>query len=57
MRFFVPGEGNDEGARYLRRSERRKLLAKRNTGLLLDGKTGRLSERHSFQNVCVIARV
>ena len=33
------------------------LLSRRNTGLLLDGTTGHLSERESFQNVCVIARV
>lgn len=32
-------------------------LSPRNTGLLLDGATLRLSEKESFQNVCVIARV
>ena len=46
-----------DGARLLTSSETGELLSPRNTGLLLDGKKGRLSERESFQNVCVIARV
>lgn len=45
------------GARLLTKGETSSLLSSRNTGLLLDGKDGRLSERESFQNVCVIARV
>ncbi len=55
--FIVPRPSRDEGARYLRRRELGKLLWHRHTGLLIDGKAGRLSERHSFQNVCVVARV
>jgi type IV secretion system protein VirD4 len=46
-----------DGARLLTNSETSEILSARNTGLLLDGKRGRLSERESFQNVCVIARV
>jgi cation transport regulator ChaC len=55
--FVVPGNRKQEGARYLRRRELRRLLRSRHTGLLIDGKSGRLSEAHSFQNVCVVARV
>ena len=46
-----------DGARLLTGSETSNLLSPRNTGLLLDGDRGRLSERESFQNICVIARV
>lgn len=46
-----------EGARLLTARETSDLLSSRNTGLLLDGQEGRLSERESFQNVAVIARV
>lgn len=45
------------GARLLSKGETAELLSSRNTGLLLDGQDGRLSERESFQNVCVVARV
>lgn len=45
------------GARLLTSAETGEILSPRNTGLLLDGNRGRLSERESFQNVCVIARV
>ena len=51
---FLKREG---GARLLTSSETSSLLAPRNTGLLIDGQEGRLSERESFQNVCVVARV
>lgn len=54
---MMPGAGKQEGARYLRRRELRRLLRSGHTGLLIDGKNGRLSEAHSFQNVCVVARV
>lgn len=47
----------EDGARLLTKNETSELLSPRNTGLLLDGSDGRLSERESFQNVCVIARV
>ena len=46
-----------QGARLLSKSETAELLSPRNTGLVLDGQDGRLSERESFQNVCVVARV
>ncbi len=46
-----------QGARLLTKGETAELLSARNTGLLLDGQDGRLSERESFQNVCVVARV
>ena len=45
------------GARLQNSKEIRQLLSPRNTGLLLDGDEGRLTEKDSFQNVCVIARV
>ena len=51
---FLKREG---GARLLTNSETSSLLTPRNTGLLIDGQEGRLSERESFQNVCVVARV
>lgn len=47
----------ESGARLLSKGETSELLSARNTGLVLDGLNGRLSERESFQNVCVIARV
>ena len=46
-----------EGARLLTGKEVGGFLSSKNTGLLIDGNKGRLSERDSFQNVCVIARV
>jgi type IV secretion system protein VirD4 len=46
-----------EGARLLTGKEVGGFLSSKNTGLLIDGNKGRLSERESFQNVCVIARV
>ena len=45
------------GARFAKRSEYRDFLSPGHTGLLLDGHRLHLSERESFQNVCVIARV
>lgn len=48
---------SESGARLLNKAETSALISPRNTGLLLDGADGRLSERESFQNVCVIARV
>ncbi len=51
---FLKREG---GARLLTNSETGNLLSPRNTGLLIDGQEGRLSERESFQNVAVVARV
>ncbi|WP_340263531.1 type IV secretory system conjugative DNA transfer family protein [Sulfitobacter pontiacus] len=45
------------GARLQSPKELEAFLGSRNTGLLIDGAQGRLSERESFQNVCVIARV
>jgi len=46
-----------KGARLLTTRETSDLLSPKNGGLLIDGKHGRLSERQSFQNVCVVARV
>jgi type IV secretion system protein VirD4 len=46
-----------DGARLLTPKETGALLSPLNKGLLIDGKNGRLSERESFQNVCVMARV
>ena len=46
-----------DGARFLTSSETDSLLASRNRGLLLDGKNKRLSERESYQNICVISRI
>lgn len=46
-----------EGARLASRSDYSDKLNAKNTGLLLDGDTLKLSEKESFQNVCVVARV
>ncbi len=46
-----------DGARLLTPRETSQILSPRNTGLLFDGQSGRISERESFQNVCVMARV
>lgn len=45
------------GASLLSAAQTSAILSPRNRGLVLDGKDGRLSERESFQNVCVMARV
>lgn len=45
------------GARFAKPKEYHKYLNAKNTGLLLDGQALRLTERESFQNACVIARV
>lgn len=45
------------GARLAKRREVRRFINASNTGLLVDGQSLRLSERESFQNVCLIARV
>lgn len=45
------------GARLQSTKEVAAFLNKSNTGLLIDGSEGRLSEKQSFQNVCVVARV
>lgn len=55
--FFGHALRRKDGARLLSKSETGHLLSPRNRGLLLDGLKGRLSERESFQNVCVVARV
>lgn len=46
-----------EGAEWASPREVNSFLNARNTGLLMDGDTRRLSETESFQNVCVVARV
>ncbi len=46
-----------EGARLAKPRDYSDRLNTRNTGLLMDGDSLKLSERESFQNVCVIARV
>lgn len=45
------------GAEFAKKGDYRKYLNPQNTGLLLDGDQGYLSEKESFQNVCVMARV
>jgi type IV secretion system protein VirD4 len=47
----------EEGAEFAKRGDYGKYLNRRNTGLLLDGVSLKLSEPESFQNVCVIAKV
>ena len=47
----------EEGAEFAQRSDYSKYLNSRNTGLLLDGVSLKLSEKESFQNVCVIAKI
>ena len=46
-----------EGAKLADKRDYGDRLNARNTGLLMDGDTLKMSERESFQNVCVIARV
>jgi type IV secretory pathway TraG/TraD family ATPase VirD4 len=45
------------GARFAKPREVRKVLSPSHTGLLLDGRSMRLTETESFQNIAVIARV
>jgi type IV secretion system protein VirD4 len=45
------------GAKFAKPKDYKDYLSSSNTGLLLDGQSLRLSERDSFQNMCVIARV
>ncbi len=47
----------ETGAEFATPRNYRKYLNASNTGLLLDGVDKALSERDSFQNSCVIARV
>lgn len=46
-----------EGAKLANSRDYGDRLNARNTGLLLDGDTLRMTEKESFQNVCVVARV
>ena len=46
-----------QGAKLAERREYTDRLNTRHTGLLLDGESLRMSEKESFQNVCVVARV
>lgn len=46
-----------EGAKFDKSSHYKKYLKARNKGLLLDGSKLALSEKDSFQNACIIARV
>lgn len=48
---------NNEGSRFMDSLEMSEFITSRNTGLLLDGVDKRLSEKESFQNVCLVARV
>lgn len=45
------------GAKFAKSRETSRWLSRHNTGLLLDGGEGRLTETESFQNLCLIARV
>jgi type IV secretion system protein VirD4 len=45
------------GARFEKSATIKRWLHPRNTGLLLDGQSARLSETESFQNLCLIARI
>lgn len=58
-KFLIKGQSLKEktGAKFARRRDYKSYLSPKHTGLLLDGQTLRLSERESFQNVCIIARV
>ncbi len=47
----------NSGARLQSSKEMASFLTPANKGLLIDGAEGRISERESFQNICVIARV
>lgn len=47
----------EEGAKFAKASQYKKYLNQTNTGLILNGDDLALSEKDSYQNVCVIARV
>lgn len=47
----------ETGAEFAKPNDYRPYLNSRNNGLLLDGVSLKLSEKESFQNVCVIAKV
>lgn len=59
VKYLVQGYVlNDKtGASFAKKSDYRKYLNPQNNGLLLDGNDGYISEKDSFQNVCVMARV
>ena len=59
LKFLLFGKvlSRNTGARFAKEDEYNEYLHVRNSGLVLDGKNMRLSESHSFQNVCVMARV
>lgn len=49
---------NDKtGAEFAKKSAYKKVINAQNNGLLLDGNEGFISDKDSFQNVCVMARV
>jgi type IV secretion system protein VirD4 len=57
--FLIKGHVHNKktGAQFLDKGEIAEFLSKKNTGLLLDGESLRLSEKESFQNVLYAARV
>lgn len=59
MQFLVKGKvlNRTTGADFAQSSSYQNYLNPSHKGLLMDGKSLRLSEQESFQNVCVMARV
>ncbi len=59
LKYILMGHvlNKTSGASFAKKSTYREFLNSSNKGLLLDGNDLRLSERESFQNVAVIARV
>lgn len=57
--YLVRGKilNKNKGSRYLKENEQKEILSPRNKGLLLDGKSKRLSVKNSLRNVEVDARI
>lgn len=47
---------NEEGARFSNKKEEKEIFDSRNKGVLIDGKSKRLSEKDSFEHLAVIAK-
>lgn len=59
LMFLLRGKvlNTTTGADFANKTSYSEYLNRANRGLVLDGEEARLSERESFQNVCIIARI
>ncbi len=59
LKYLIKGYvlNNKTGANFAKKSDYKRYLNASNRGLLLNGDNGFISEKDSFQNVCVIARI